>query len=255
MDQLMKRGLNLFPRTWLIYLSQKLLPFIGFFFKGKGFYDPINKKNYRRFLPYGYAKVRKNVLSPGTLSLERHRLLWCYLKRETSFFFDRLNVLHVAPEQCFYPRFKACTNLNYTTTDLHSPLADVKADLCALPFLDASFDVVICNHVLEHILDDRRAIKEIHRILKPRGWAILQVPLDYSRRITYEDDAIVSPEERIRHFGQYDHVRVYGLDYYHRLEEQGFRVEKWKVSDVFNEQEIKEMALDEQEILPIVSKL
>src|SRR5690606_19404926 len=130
------------------------------------------------FLPYGYEKPRENVLSPSTLSLERHRLLWLYLERETDFFTAPRKVLHFAPEQAFYNRFKKLPNLEYTTTDLKSPLADVKADICNLPFSDESFDIILCNHVLEHIPDDLKAMEELYRVMKPGGWGIFQVPQD-----------------------------------------------------------------------------
>ena len=144
-------------------------PFVAFFLRGNTYTDPIDGKSYRRFLPYGYAKVRENVLAPGTLSLERHRLFWLYLKNETTFFSDPLRVLHFAPEQAFVQKFKKQKNLTYTTTDLNSPIADVKADICDLPFKDNSFDFIICNHVLEHIPDDTKAMQELYRVLAPEA--------------------------------------------------------------------------------------
>ena len=153
-------------------------------------------------MPYGYEKQRDNVLSPSTLSLERHRLLWLYLQSETDFFVKPLKMLHFAPEQAFYRRFRQQQNLDYTTTDLSSPLADVKADICQLPFEDNTFDVIFCNHVLEHIPDDTQAMRELYRVLKPGGWAVLQIPQDLSRATTFEDDSITDPKERAKIFGQ-----------------------------------------------------
>ena len=170
--------LNKVPRPWLIKLSYWVRPFLSFYLRGKKYQDPIDGKTFRKFLPYGYGKARPNVLSPSTLSLERHRLLWLYLTRETDFFTKPLKVLHVAPEQAFYKRFKKQANLDYLTTDLYSPLADVKADLCALPFENESFDVVFCNHVLEHIPDDTQAMRELYRVIKKGGWGIFQIPQD-----------------------------------------------------------------------------
>jgi len=113
-------------------------------------------------------------------------------------------------------------NLAYVTADLESPLADVKLDVQDMPFDDREFDVVICNHVLEHVPDDRKAIAEIFRVLRHGGFAIMQVPTDYSREKTYEDDSITEPLEREKHFRQKDHYRLYGRDYLNRISEAGF---------------------------------
>ena len=151
MKKLFKLILNTIPRPILIRLSIVVRPILAFLLKGSRFTDPIDGKSFRMFLPYGYGTQRNNVLSPSTLSLERHRLLWLYLQNETDFFTAPKKVLHFAPEQEFYKRFKKQSNLDYTTTDLFSPLADVKADICNLPFEDNSYDMILCNHVLEHM--------------------------------------------------------------------------------------------------------
>ena len=137
--------LGIFPRTWLQRLANLLLPFLDFYYRGNRFTDPINDKSYRSFLPYGYVKIRPNALSPGTLSLERHRLIWLYLQRETDFFKTFAKVLHMAPEKAFMTRLSKLKHLAYTTCDLESPLAEVKADICDLPFADASFDWILCG--------------------------------------------------------------------------------------------------------------
>ena len=170
-------------------------PFIAFYLKGNTYTDPIDGKSFRKFLPYGYEKQRINVLSPSTLSLERHRLMWLYLKDETDFFTKKKKVLHMAPEQCFLSIFKKQKNLAYITADLFSPIADVKADICDLPFQENSFDVVFCNHVLEHIADDTKAMQELYRVLKPGGMGIFQVPQELSRAKTFEDNSITNQKE------------------------------------------------------------
>ena len=246
--------LNTIPRPYLIKMSYWVRPFLALYLRGKKYEDPIDGKTFRKFLPYGYGTPRANVLSPSTLSLERHRLLWLYLTRETDFFSKPLKVLHVAPEQAFYKRFKNQKNLTYITTDLYSPLADVKADLCALPFEDDSFDVIFCNHVLEHIPDDAQAMRELYRVMKKGGWGIFQVPQDINRAHTFEDDTITDPAERTRIFGQYDHVRVYGLDYFDRLRQVGFEVEEIVYSTHFTAEEIERYRIVPQEILPLCKK-
>lgn len=229
-------------------------PLFAFFLRGNTYTDPIDGKSYRRFLPYGYAKVRENVLAPGTLSLERHRLFWLYLKNETTFFSAPLRVLHFAPEQAFVQKFKKQKNLTYTTTDLNSPIADVKADICDLPFKDNSFDFIICNHVLEHIPDDIKAMQELYRVLAPSGTAIVQVPYDAKREITFEDNTITDQSERTRIFGQYDHLRVYGMDYFKKLSSIGFNVNALDYTSGISSDDIERYRLCKGELLPVCKK-
>jgi len=254
LKQLFKLILNTIPRPLLIRLSYVARPVIAFFLKGNTFTDPIDGKHFRTFLPYGYGTQRNNVLSPSTLSLERHRLLWLYLKNETDFFSASKKVLHFAPEQAFYKRFRNMSNLDYVTTDLESPLADVKADICDLPFKDNEFDIILCNHVLEHIPDDTKAMQELYRILKPGGFGIFQIPQDLSRETTFEDDSITDPKERAKIFGQYDHVRVYGRDYFDKLRSIGFQVEEVDYTNTLSESDITTYCLAKGEIIPLVKK-
>lgn len=255
MKNLAKFLLNTLPRPLLISISVWLRPVIVLFFKGNRFTDPIDGNSYRKFLPYGYGKQRENALSPGTLSLERHRQMWLYLQNETDFFTNSYKVLHIAPEQEFLRKFKKMKNLDYTSADLFSPIVDVKADILDLPFADEEFDVVFCNHVLEHIVDDKKAMSELYRVMKKGGWGIFQVPMKNSLEKSYEDFSITDPKERQKHFGQYDHVRWYGMDYFARLESAGFQVDINYYSKKFSEQERRQFALLENEILPVVRKV
>lgn len=229
-------------------------PVLAFFLKGNEFTDPIDGKSFKSFLPYGYGNQRNNVLSPSTLSLERHRLLWLYLKNETDFFTAPKKVLHFAPEQAFYKRFRKMKNLDYVTTDLNSPLADVKADICNLPFKDNEFDIIFCNHVLEHIPDDTKAMQELYRIMKPGGYGIFQIPQDLSRAKTFEDDSITDRKERAKIFGQYDHVRIYGLDYFDKLRSIGFSVAEVDYTAQLSDVEVTRFCLAKGEIIPLVRK-
>ncbi|MET3731339.1 class I SAM-dependent methyltransferase [Moheibacter stercoris] len=247
--------MNVLPRPMLIRLSIWARPILVWMYRGNKFTDPIDGNSYKAFLPYGYEKQRQNVLSPGTLSLERHRLMWLYLQQETNFFSAPLKVLHMAPEQSFYKRFRALKNLDYTTCDLDSPIADVKADIQNLPFENDSFDVIFCNHVLEHVEDDKKALHELYRVMKPGGWGILQVPIRYQQEKTFEDPTITDRQVRIEKFGQYDHVRVYGRDYYEKLAAIGFLVEQVNLSENLTDEEIKRFALEKNEILPVVRKI
>jgi predicted SAM-dependent methyltransferase len=254
MKKLFKFFLNLIPRPWLISASYYVRPLITWWYRGEQYEDPIDGKTFKIFLPYGYEKVRENVLSPSTLSLERHRLLWLYLQHKTDLLSRPQKLLHFAPEQCFYKLFKESNSIEYTTTDLNSPLADVSADICNLPFADNEFDFILCNHVLEHIPDDYKALQEIYRVLKPGGKAILQIPLENNRDLTFEDDSITDPKERARIFGQYDHVRVYGMDYFERLEKVGFTVAAVDYTKELGAQQVDRYRLAAGELIPVVRK-
>ena len=212
--------------------SHFVLKVLSLFYKGNNVVCPVCDHHYRKFLPYG-RNSRENALCPNCLALERHRLMWLFLKERTNFFTNKLKVLHVAPELCFINRFERLKNLDYTTADIESPLAKVKMDIHEIPFEDGSFDVVICNHVLEHVTDDRKALSEIMRVLKPGGWSILQVPVFHPLpEKTLEDPSITDPKEREKLYGQDDHVRLYGLDYKERLEGAGFQVDKMVVTEM-----------------------
>jgi len=227
---------------------------MAWWYRGDRYEDPIDGKKFKSFLPYGYENVRENVLSPSTLSLERHRLLWLYLQKETTLFSEPTKLLHFAPEQCFYKRFRESDLIDYTTTDLNSPLADVKADICNLPFADDEFDMILCNHVLEHIPDDPQAMKELYRVLKPGGTAIFQVPLENDREVTFEDNSITDRAERARIFGQYDHVRIYGMDYFDRLRQVGFEVQVLDYTKQLSPDRVDYYRLAAGELIPVVTK-
>ena len=254
MKSIFKFFLNAIPRPLLIRLSYVVRPVLAFFMRGTRYTDPIDGKGFRSFLAYGYAKQRENVLSPSTLSLERHRLLWLYLKNETDFFTKAHKLLHFAPEQAFYKRFKKMEQLDYVTTDLNSPIADVKADICNLPFEDASFDTILCNHVLEHIPDDTKAMQELFRVMRPGGMGIFQIPQDINRETTFEDPTITDKKERTRIFGQYDHVRVYGMDYFDKLRSVGFEVEAVDYTATLGEDATDKFRLAAGELIPVCRK-
>lgn len=254
MSLIVRLVLNLFTRTFLIRTSLLFKPFFDIFFKGTKFTDPINNKSYSYFFPYGYNKQRKNALCPGTFSLERHRLLWLYLKKETDFFNSNNKILHFAPEQCFHKFFKSFFK-NYTTTDLNSPIVDIKADICNLPFNDNSFDYILCNHVLEHIYDDEKAMKEIYRVLNKNGIAILQVPIDINNNYTHEGRDIDNKQDRNKLFGQYDHLRMYGLDYFKKLKNIGFKVKNENYLSNISQDEKDKYSLHNAGSIPVCIKV
>lgn len=241
------------PRPWLIRMSYIFRWMILPFYKGKNHTCPVCGGEFRKMLPYG-NKGAENRLCPKCLSLERHRLMWLYFQNETDLFTADKKLLHVAPEQPFLERFRKMENLDYTTGDLVSPIADVKMDIMNIPFDDNTFDVMICNHVLEHVESDIKAMQEVLRILKPGGWAILQVPINYSYSETHEDLSITDPKERERVFGQYDHVRWHGTDYGKRLASAGFDVDENRYIDTFSDEEIEKYRLPKGEVVYVAKK-
>jgi ubiquinone/menaquinone biosynthesis C-methylase UbiE len=181
--------------------------------------------------------------------------MWLYLKDHSDFFTrPELSVLHIAPEQCFIDRFKGQENLNYLTADLVSPIADMHFDLHHIPLESDRFDVVFCNHVMEHVTDPKQCMSELFRVMKPGGWAIMQVPQDFSREQTYEDASITSPAEREKHFWQKDHVRLFGKDYPSYPESVGFQTLVFDFHEHYSTTQIAQYRLMESEILYIFKK-
>tara|TARA_B100001758_G_C18361426_1_gene585971 strand:- start:185 stop:952 length:768 start_codon:yes stop_codon:yes gene_type:complete len=245
---------RLIPRHYLQHVSHFFLQFISLFIRGNKFEDPINGMTYRKLLPYGRLRPRKNAIAPDSMSLERHRLMWLFMKEKTNLFTDNLKFLHIAPEYCFIKLFKAMKNLDYTTGDLISPWADVKMDVHTIPFEENSFDVVICNHVLEHVDDSEKVMAELYRVMKPGGWGIFQVPIDTNSLDTKEDKSITNPKERERLYWQDDHLRLFGLDYGKKLASAGFKVTE---SDFINELDselVERYALPKEEIIYFCEK-
>jgi SAM-dependent methyltransferase len=225
------------------------LRIIAIFYYGNNVQCPIDGRTYRRFLPYGRLESRPNALCPSSLSLERHRLMWVYLKDKTNFFTSRIKLLHIAPELCFMKIFEGLSNIDYITADIESPLAKVKMDVHEIPFEANSFDVVFCNHVMEHVENDLKAMSEIHRVLKPGGWAIIQSPVYPELDDTIEDPSITAPAEKERIYGQNDHMRKYGRDYSERLRAAGFKVKEDDFLNELSEETRRRYALPKHEII------
>ncbi len=256
MKKLYKFLLNNLPRPLLIRLSYPFKKVAPLLYKGNNVECPVCERSFSKFLSYGADIVhRDNVLCPYDLTLERHRLMWLYLKDESNFFTaEKLDVLHIAPEQCFHALFKKQSNLNYLTGDLVSPIADLHFDLHNIPLEDNRFDVVFCNHVMEHVDDAIRCMSELHRVMKPGGWGIMQVPQDHKRELTLEDSSITSPEDREKYYWQKDHVRLFGQDYPKWLEKAGFRVTLFDKESKYDQKLIARYRLQKEEILYIVHK-
>lgn len=239
MKGLIRWLLNHIPRRWLQRMATWGVPLMGLLYLGRGRRCPMCGCRRRRFMPYGYVTSREDALCPKCLSLERHRMIWLWLERNTNLFADRPTLLHIAPEVSLMRHFKKIYRSaeGYITADLESPLADMHFDVQNIPMKDCSVDVIICNHLLEHVEDDCRAMAELYRIMTPGGWGIMIVPEDRSRATTFEDDTITDRAERTRLFGQYDHRRVYGRDYDDRLRDAGFKVERIAFAATLSDEE------------------
>ena len=246
--------LKKFSRPVLQKISKPIFIIVSLLYKGNKVTCPICKIKLKKFFPYG-RNIRDNALCPNCLSLERHRLMYLYLKNETNFFKKELNVLHIAPEQCFISIFKNSKNINYTSGDLFSPLADIKMDIHKMPFKNDTFDIILCNHVLEHVNDDIKALKEIIRVMKKGGFSILQVPFYYPLpNKTQEDKSIINASEREKAYGQSDHLRKYGKDYKKRLSSVGFKVDVNEYIKKLSIEKQKKYGLSENELIYIGKK-
>lgn len=230
-------------------------------YKGDQVVCPVCSATFRIFAPFGLDH-RTNARCIECNSLERHRLLWLYFQRKTNFFEQRKRkLLHFAPEEMFYNAFTSNPAFEYHACDLFPEIYNyngstkvTKADITAIPFADSSFDIVLCNHVLEHIPDDRKAMSEIRRVLKSDGWCILQVPIDYKLGKTYEDFSITTPAGRKKAFGKTDHVRWYGRDYKDRLKEAGFTVLEDNFIEAFSKEDIFKYGLMPGELIYYCTK-
>ncbi len=236
-------------------------------FLGSKYYCPICDSNVRNFRPRGFkfpVLTEKNIIGGGyrlnaqcpvCKSTDRERLLYLYLSNKTKFFTEQIKLLHVAPEPALSAVIEKHSNIDYLTADLYSESAMVKMDITEIDYPDKSFDVIICNHVLEHIIDDSKAMSELYRVLKSGGWGILQVPMSLSLAKTYEDFSITDPAEREQVFGQSDHVRIYAIDYLDRLKESGFQADpfEWWTDKEFSDSNNKYGLLQDESIF-VISK-
>jgi len=221
-DSSRKRGKS--PLRRLLSRPMRLLRYAGW-----RLHCPLCGGRFRKFLPWGQGEGRRpDARCPGCGSLERERHLYLFLQEhlrtELEGRPEPFRLLHVAPEAVLGPLLARRPGIEYLSADLESPRVMRRMNLTAIDLPDGSFDGVLCSHVLEHIPDDRRAMREIRRVLTPGGWALLLVPLQPSRETTLEDPSVVSREDRREQFGQHDHVRIYGKDFADRLREAGFLV-------------------------------
>ena len=209
--------------------------------RGSGRYCPVCEKPARKFAEAGII-ARKDARCIHCGSLERQRLVWLYFNRKTNLFGGSIqSMLHVAPEAAIEILLRRRLGAAYLSADLRNPRAMIKMDVTDIRYPDRSFDVIYCSHVLEHVPNDKKALREFYRVLKRGGWAILLVPVEADE--TFEDLSITDPKERLRLFGNPGHVRRYGPDYADRLRDAGFRVKVAPPADFLSSQEIEQMGI------------
>lgn len=225
----MKRAIKARMPQWLKTLAKRVR-YRVLYSSGTSRHCPICDRSSSRFLPAGVVR-RADATCPHCNSLERHRFVWVFVNEQTDLLRDPAKrMLHVAPEACLEAQFRRYLGTQYITADLNDRRTMVKMDVTDIHFPDQSFDVIYCSHVLEHVSDDRQAMREFYRILKPDGWAMLLVPISAYK--THEDPSIVKPSERLIAFGQEDHVRRYGPDFVDRLRDAHFCVDVISPNDL-----------------------
>ena len=225
------------------------LGFRKFGYVGSKALCPVCERSFNKFIPAG-----KVGICPNCSSGSRHRAIYLYLQRRTNFFTDPLKVLHFAPEHCFNKKFRKLPNLEYLSADLGSPRAMEKIDITNIPYPDNYFDVTISSHVLEHIPDDMKAMRELNRVQKKGGWSIHLAPIDYTRHITYQDDSINTDELRQKVYGHHDHKRIYGKDYAGRLTMAGFEVYGMAPQTFLSNAEMLQFGVDKDEFIYLCKK-
>ena len=237
----MRKLASMLP-SWLVTLLRRTRRSLdNLVYARKGRFCPVCGSHSLQFRRGG-INSREDARCIHCGALERHRLLWLFVTRQTDLFDGKpKKMLHVAPELSLEPRFRSLLGSNYITADLSNPSAMIKMDITDIKQAERSFDVIYCSHVLEHVPDDRKAMREFRRVLKDDAWAILLVPVITDK--TFEDPSIVEPAERLKAFGHTTHVRRYGTDYVDRLREAGFDVRIATPTDLVGADDVVRMGL------------
>lgn len=199
------------------------------------------------------AGRRENARCPRCNSSSRERFIYLFLMRAYPRF-GQGRILHIAPERKLQEVLLKTYRQAYTSLDIESPRAEIKADVQDLPFENETFEAIVCSHVLEHVPDDLKAMREFFRVLRPGGMLIAAVPFSPMISETFEDSSVTAPTDRERVFGQSDHVRIYGTDFKSRLEKSGFAVNDTLPVSVATSEEIQYYALNPIEPIFIAKK-
>ena len=216
--------------------------FRGLRYQGNKVECPCCDGKFSTFLAYGNVP-REQAVCPRCNALERNRVLWLYLTKVLNIQEKKWKILHFAPERTLEKRMKQLKKLTYIGADLNPDLADYQMDITQIPHKENEFDLIICSHVLGHVPDEGLAIREMKRVLKKDGLAIVMTVIDLNNSKTYENEAIKTPEERLKNYGEDDLTRLHGLDFGQRLKTQGFEVEALDYRLTFSEAEQKRLGL------------
>lgn len=233
------------PHFILKCIKPLLYSIRGKIYFGNKVFCNICENNYSKFLNYSN---RKNAMCPGCASLERHRLLYLYLQNEINLSNRKIKILHFAPEYPLQKIFKKTYGKNYLSTDIEHPDAMLHADITNMPLDNNSFDLIICNHVLQEIPDDKKAMRELFRILKKGGTAIITIPKNKKAKETFENQGEINNKDRKKLYGYYGAIRIYGDDFIKRLKDSGFKVKTIDYIKVFAEKKISKYGLSEEKI-------
>jgi SAM-dependent methyltransferase len=240
---------SVLPRKYRYVVRACVFAVVSPFFRGRSVQCPVCRKSARRWVSLGLPQR----LCPHCSAADRQRLLMRYLEDEVRIGERRLSLLHFAAEYCYFKRFRQMSNLRYIAADLDPPRGATRMDITDIALDSDSVDVVICSHVLEHVEDDRAAMRELRRVVRPDGVALIMGPVDYERTTTYEDPSITSPQARLEAFNQTDHVRLYGADFEDRLQESGFNVDARRYGQDLGADEIERFGLLGNEIIYVCS--
>jgi SAM-dependent methyltransferase len=215
-------------------------------YRGSGVECPCCGRAFRAFAP---DWNRADAICPGCGAHERHRALAIYLRERTELGERPLRLLHFAPEHALDKVLERLPQLDRVTADLEPGAADLAIDITRIALADGSFDAILCSHVLEHVEDDRAAMSELHRVLRPGGFALVLVPLDLDRDATLEDPSVKTPAERVAAYWQEDHVRLYGMDIADRLTAAGFTVTVERLADELPPERVKRHGLVRADVI------
>jgi SAM-dependent methyltransferase len=230
------------PFKYRLSIRINLIRFTGLFYRGQNFKCNLCGKTFRKMIPYGNTP-RPNAKCPNCLSLERTRVLWFYLKNNVIDNTQQLKVLHFAPEYGLKKVLHNYRNLEYKNVDLDPDLADEVVDITNIPYPENSFDLILCSHVLGHVPDEKKAVDELYRVLKPNGQALVQTIINWNLEETFEDAKITSANERLEKYTEPDLVRLHGADFAERLQKSGFQVEAIDYASLLGDETKKHLSL------------